>query len=800
MNYPPRMIKIRLPTNEFFTINIPENETTFKELLSTITKVTSSKIKGLKDSKGNYYTLSSLIKNINLFQLNEDIYFELIFRQGIHSLYEKKYEHLNINEEIDTEKYFNKANLFHKRTTSMNELSQIEIQKFSSYLLEFLSKKQISENQFFEFNKMLNEQNQELIRQFKLFLEGKITNENFLILLNLFYDNLIKKQIFIQKDKIEKKKILNNKEEILKKMNELFSNEDYEILKKIIKSENSNLNIKKYKLEGNICELIIFFQKEIIKYKEEIKPKKSESSLTLTDYYLFQKKISDKKNINVKRHKSLPQGNIDNGKTNNKTLTDFKIYKNKDSENIDNKQIKKSEKIFNKIKKYLNEPFKILLLYFFENNKNEYNKLLEIYTENKKLKNKLYTLLNEYCMKFIDNEIINYLDKKNYNFSEKKFKVLHNLIDTNQTVILNSFQDFSKTRSLKTLIKELISIIKKKKSLSISVKKTKQIDNKNDNESTSYIGDFIENLQKLEFFNEEKEKIMEMIKGNNKEIELIIKEYKKTKNILLLEEKIKQLLQEPISNPKFKHKINNSLEENIVNDDEITYDLEGFKKLLNKTSFSPETILFLIEQYSKNNSILISIFNVYLNELDLDDFIESINIFLKKENKSLDSQKNKKAKSLSEASNSPLSVKESKDKLYLLMNSNDLNKQNVLIKQKEIINLLYQENCINEKVYNIIKKKIDEEDTGLISAFEVYVFTEDHQEFIETLNIIGQLDENYKFIFYQLINKSKFNHSKKDYLIQLFNSKNKKLINILKLFIENKDKNLTINSMKELIE
>ena len=134
------------------------------------------------------------------------------------------------------------------------------------------------------------------------------------------------------------------------------------------------------------------------------------------------------------------------------------------------------------------------------------------------------------------------------------------------------------------------------------------------------------------------------------------------------------------------------------------------------------------------------------------------------------------------------------------MNSNDLNKQNVLIKQKEIINLLYQENCINEKVYNIIKKKIDEEDTGLISAFEVYVFTEDHQEFIETLNIIGQLDENYKFIFYQLINKSKFNHSKKDYLIQLFNSKNKKLINILKLFIENKDKNLTINSMKELIE
>ena len=134
------------------------------------------------------------------------------------------------------------------------------------------------------------------------------------------------------------------------------------------------------------------------------------------------------------------------------------------------------------------------------------------------------------------------------------------------------------------------------------------------------------------------------------------------------------------------------------------------------------------------------------------------------------------------------------------MNSKILKNKNVLIKQKEIINLLYQEKCIEEKVYNIIEKKIIEEDSGLNSAFEVYVITKDHHEFIETLNIISELNENYKFIFYKLIHKSKFNHSEKDYLIQLFNSKNVKLLNILKSFVENKDKNLTINSMKELIE
>ena len=796
MNYPLRKIKIQLPTKEFISIQIPENETKLKDLLSTITKSSSSKIKGLKDSKGNYYTLSSLIKNINLFQLEEDIYFELIFRHRNYSLYEKQYEYLNINEESYTDNYFNKSYIFHNKTTSMNELSQIEIQKFSSYLLQLLSKKQINENQFFEFNKMMKEQNKQLIRQFKFFLEGKITNENFLILLNLFNDNIIKKKIFIQK---EKNKNLNKNEEILKKMNEFFSNEDYEILKEIIKSENSNLNIKKYKSEGNICELILFFQKEINKHKEQIRPKKSESSLTLNDNYKFQKRLFDKKNI--KRHKSLPQGNIDNENNKNKTFTEFKTYKKKDNDNIENKKSNKSEKKLNKIKKHLNEPFKILLQYFFENNKNEYNKLLEIYTENKKLKNKSYTSLNEYCMKFIDNEIINYLNKKNYNLSEKKFKILHYLIETNQTEILNSFLNFSKTNSLKTLVKELISMIKKKKSLSISIKKTKKIDNKIDNESTSYIDNFIESLQQLQILNEEKEKIKEMIKEKNQEIELILNEYKNNKNNLLLEEKIKKLFQEQISNPKYKCKTINSLEENMINDNEITNDLEGFKKLLNKTSFSKEEISFLIGQYSKKNSILISIFNVYLNKLDLNDFKESINIFLKKENKTLNnSPKNKNKNSLSDFSNTPEAVKESKGKLDLLMNSKILKNKNVLIKQKEIINLLYQEKCIEEKVYNIIEKKIIEEDSGLNSAFEVYVITKDHHEFIETLNIISELNENYKFIFYKLIHKSKFNHSEKDYLIQLFNSKNVKLLNILKSFVENKDKNLTINCMKELIE
>ena len=67
-----------------------------KKLLSKISNISSSRIKGIKDSKGNYFTLSVLIiQNINLFKVNEDIYYELVFRNGTHSLYEKKYHRMN---------------------------------------------------------------------------------------------------------------------------------------------------------------------------------------------------------------------------------------------------------------------------------------------------------------------------------------------------------------------------------------------------------------------------------------------------------------------------------------------------------------------------------------------------------------------------------------------------------------------------------------------------------------------------------------------------------------------------------
>ena len=60
-----KMIKLLLPNNKFINIQISGDENELKDLLSTVIDVSPNQIKGIKDSEGNYFTLSSAIKNFN---------------------------------------------------------------------------------------------------------------------------------------------------------------------------------------------------------------------------------------------------------------------------------------------------------------------------------------------------------------------------------------------------------------------------------------------------------------------------------------------------------------------------------------------------------------------------------------------------------------------------------------------------------------------------------------------------------------------------------------------------------------
>ena len=78
MEYHSRIIQLLLPNKKLIKINISGDENELKELLSEISGLSPFQIKGLKDSNGNYYTLSSALKTDDIYKRSKDCYFELI--------------------------------------------------------------------------------------------------------------------------------------------------------------------------------------------------------------------------------------------------------------------------------------------------------------------------------------------------------------------------------------------------------------------------------------------------------------------------------------------------------------------------------------------------------------------------------------------------------------------------------------------------------------------------------------------------------------------------------------------------
>ena len=257
-----KSIKILLPSNNFINVQINGNEEEVKETLSNISNISAEQIKGIKDSQGNYYTLSSFLKNIN-FNTNTEIYYELILSKSINKKdINNKNNKFKINKDNEegNNSFFRKVAI-HKKAISMDELSLFEVNKFSSYLLNLLNSKEINESQYFILNKMINEKNQQLISQFKFFMNGKITHENFIFLLKIIYDNKSKNENELKNpnEKINDSYI----KEIKEKMKDFFSPYDNKILSDIINDKKSLIEIQKVKLGGNLSSLIKYFQKEI---------------------------------------------------------------------------------------------------------------------------------------------------------------------------------------------------------------------------------------------------------------------------------------------------------------------------------------------------------------------------------------------------------------------------------------------------------------------------------------------------------------------------------------------------------
>ena len=877
-----RMIKLLLPTNKFINIQISGDENELKDLLSTVIDSTPSQIKGIKDSEGNYYTLSSAIRNSNLLQKNENIYYELILGKPEKKLelqknifnYNYKDRNLRNNIILNTSpkvgnyyaNYFingnnnpsnynntlnnNINNIFKKRGLSFDEIREInqqEIQLFSAYLFQFLSLKLINDDMLFELNKMMSENNKELYHEFNLFKIGKISQENFIRCLNYFYndkkkENEREKNVLSSSQK--NKKVIKGltdiedeneyRDKIYEKMKEYFEGENLNIVRLTLKYENESIMIaiKKFKEDANLINLIESFQKAIKRFKRKtIQNQKYTLSLNQIIYRPnIEQKHFEKFTRREERHHSSPQGTVESDINKHKKRLEKKIEENEKIKIYQKKN--SSKKISNSIQKNLSHNNKYLFDFIVKNNRSEYMLFKNIYNQKNKIDN-LSKVLNDNCQQIIDKEVIKYGEKNNIQISNYSIDLLHKLVSKSQSSINSIFEKLLIHNSMEIFCEDLITLINNLKHSSNNIrndiKKSKIL------QFNNIIEDFNNDLHKISIEGKDKDKINTLISSKNPKIINLINEYKKNKNINLYENEIKDILKKKttniFSNLKIKDKPKKIFSNKIVNDrynlskknissekdssrlepkfSNITMTLiqedpiSSFENILLQTkSFQDNEIFFLKKKFSEKNPMLLSIFDCYKNEKDLNDFKESIYIFLKKINKNdiLNINQNKNDKN--NIFNFPFLTKENKEESnkkldWIINNNNKIN--NVLDKQKEIISLLYKENCIDKNTYDIINQNIEKNDKGLISAFEVYAITKDHSEFIETLKLFSELKENYKRSFYHLINTSSFNMNQKEKLNSLYLERNKSLFDILQNFENNENKEITFLQMKNLL-
>ena len=222
-----------------------------------------------------------------------------------------------------------------------------------------------------------------------------------------------------------------------------------------------------------------------------------------------------------------------------------------------------------------------------------------------------------------------------------------------------------------------------------------------------------------------------------------------------------------------------------------------------KVILTNDQIKILENNYPNDEQLKIIIDNYFQKKISLSEFKIALNNYINvRNNKKKKTIKIPKLKSdkinikNEDFSKTPETIKKSKQGLSCFL----CNKENkILNKQKEIISLLFKEDCLDEYTYSIINKKIERDDKALIAAFEVYAVSQDHIEFIETLKLIAELYNSHKESFYIHLNKCSLNASQKDELDNLFKEKNKELINALEKYESNYDKELVYATFNKLV-
>ena len=235
---------------------------------------------------------------------------------------------------------------------------------------------------------------------------------------------------------------------------------------------------------------------------------------------------------------------------------------------------------------------------------------------------------------------------------------------------------------------------------------TKQNDQNESSLSTNNpnkkLNQFIQQIEHMKKIDDIKKPILEAINDNNKYIMDLFQKFQKNKLSL---------------NPKSLLACYKTIKENPDTNSKGAL----FKSLVKDVPNVSDNIKeFLYYEFINKNSELETYFNLYENDKEKDDFIESIELFLKKAS----------AKQLLEKYNSNQFKKE----IETILSQKKKN-DNLETKSLEIVKILEKFNLFKENELNQIKNSLKNNDNVFSSIFEILFKDKDYDEFYENISI-----------------------------------------------------------------
>ena len=668
--YENRLVKLISPiNNEVFTLQLEGDETELKELIGAIINVSPTSIKGLRDCYGNYFTFSSAIHNSNLTSDYSSFYFIIISTQNQSSpnTIKKKTSLLSLNAISPIRK--NTKEPTHMESPNQNVIFQNSNDKFYQMADRLYEEKYIDDKQLSRIKQMLLDENDEIITLFSLSVKHgqdlkKLSKQIAPLLDNInkngstqimptvskkgsrrgsTFQNLsmigvldtLEDQFESKTDiSLLKKLIMCDNEQIIKSMEQYESDND---IKKLVDALNRILN----KYRGRFSKPQNYFnpQTSILDLKVSESPEEERRSI---DYVKLLKKINTtlRNNINIRGdYIEFFNYDMNNMDTNQKKTLLFEIF----NLNADNNEI--SSSFFDKFNKYYDNIIKEKIL------DNLTKSQLEIYNNQIGLNDmELIELIKKNIKGGIDSmkiKVKEYIEEKE---NEDRDSEEEEEEENESEELESSNEDESESEDKEDDSNEYIINSKGKKEKSTHIlrynykkkttksnqgfvlqhkataqKEIKQSNSKNESTSTSQIKesnrnstitdkrlkDFIKVINKMAFSDSNKKDILDLLTNKDEKMLKIFNNYQKNKMSLT-----KKILLEALKSKVSKKVV-----------DQFT---SKIKSMLDQNEIDSKTYRFIIFRYNQKDEMLYSFWEVFTQDNDEDDFIDNIQIFIKK--------------------------------------------------------------------------------------------------------------------------------------------------------------------------